>query len=89
MSNRPHLRDQSTHLSAPAHERVLLHRTTWKGWARILMWKDSFPEVLTMYLLAQIRAASRASEETCSYSSETKWQQKGKSLTEAFFRPRS
>lgn len=53
------------------------------------MWKDSFPEVLTMYLLAQIRAASRASEETCSYSSETKWQQKGKSLTEAFFRPRS
>jgi hypothetical protein len=53
------------------------------------MWKESFPEVLTMYLLAQIRAASKASEDNCSYSLETKWQQKGKSSTGAFFRPKS
>lgn len=42
-----------------------------------------------MYLLQQIRAASKASEEICSYSSETKWAQKGKSSTEALFRPKS
>jgi hypothetical protein len=44
---------------------------------------------LVMYLLAQIRAASKASEESCSYSSETKWTQSGNSSTEAFLRPRS
>ena len=54
---------KKNHLSAPAHESILLIRRTWKGWTRIRMWNDSFPEVLTMYLLAQIRAASRASEE--------------------------
>ncbi len=32
---------------------------------------------------------SRASELSCSYSSETRWQQKGKSSTEARLRPRS
>jgi hypothetical protein len=41
------------------------------------------------YLLAQIRAASRASEDSCSYSLETRWTQLGKSSTEAFLRPRS
>jgi hypothetical protein len=41
------------------------------------------------YLLAQIRAASRASELSCSYSLETMWTQQGKSSTLAFFRPRS
>ena len=42
-----------------------------------------------MYLLAQIRAASSASELSCSYSLETRWTVQGKSSTEAFFRPRS
>ena len=41
------------------------------------------------HLLAQIRAASSASELNCSYSSETRWQQKGNSSTEARLRPRS
>lgn len=76
-------------LSAPAHDNILLIRTMWKGWALTLKWKESFPEVLTMYLLQQIRAASKASEEICSYSSETKWAQKGKSSTAALFRPKS
>lgn len=52
-------------------------RITWKGWTRTRRWNESFPEVLTTYLLAQIRAASRASDESCSYSLETRWQQKG------------
>jgi hypothetical protein len=78
-----------THLSAPAQDNILLILTMWKGWTRTLKWKASLPAVLTMYLLAQIRAASRASDESCSYSSETRWQQKGKSLTLALFRPRS
>jgi len=30
---------------------------TWKGWTRTRKWNESFPAVLTMYLLAQIRAA--------------------------------
>lgn len=41
------------------------------------------------YLLAQIRAASRASDESCSYSFETMWTQRGNSSTLARFRPRS
>ena len=41
------------------------------------------------YLLAQIRAASRASEESCSYSFETMWTQRGNSSTLARLRPRS
>lgn len=44
---------------------------------------------LTRYLLAQIRAASRASEPICSYSLETRWMQRGKSSTLARLRPRS
>ena len=47
------------------------------------------PPSLVTYLLAQIRAASRASEDSCSYSLETKWMQSGKSSTLAFLRPRS
>lgn len=41
------------------------------------------------YLLAQIRAASRASEDSCSYSLETMCTQRGNSSTLARFRPRS
>ena len=41
------------------------------------------------YLLAQIRAASSASEESCSYSLETMWMQSGNSSTLARLRPRS
>ncbi len=78
-----------TYRSAPAQDNILLMRMTWKGWTRTLKWKESLPEVLVTYLLAQIRAASRASLESCSYSSETRWQQKGNSSTEARLRPRS
>ena len=42
-----------------------------------------------MYLLAQMRAASRASELNCSYSLETMCTQRGNSSTLARFRPRS
>ncbi|CAO3682303.1 unnamed protein product [Rhizopus stolonifer] len=76
-------------LSAPAHDNILLIRVTWKGWTRIRMWKESLPEVLDMYLLAQIRPASKASEDNCSFSLETKWIQRGKSSTDAFLRPKS
>lgn len=41
------------------------------------------------YLFAQIRAASRASEDSCSYSLETMWTQRGNSSTFARLRPRS
>lgn len=126
-------------LSAPAHDNILLIRTTWYGCARTRRWKLSLPPTLTRYLyqnvstavkhvavgkrmierwtvpfkgvystgstlprnqtnviteckthlLAQIRAASRASELNCSYSLETKWTQRGNSSTPARFRPRS
>lgn len=55
-----HRRD--SHLSAPAQDNILLMRMTWKGCRRMRMWKPSLPQVFTMYLLAQIRAASRATE---------------------------
>lgn len=55
---------QVTHLSAPAHDNILLMRMTWKGCRRMRMWKPSLPQVFTMYLLAQIRAASRAEKTT-------------------------
>ena len=58
-------------LSAPAHESILLMRSTWKGCARMRMWKLSFPANLDMYLFADTRAASRASEVNCSFSSDT------------------
>ena len=76
-------------LSAPAHDNILLMRTTWYGWTRTRRWKPSFPATLTRYLLAQMRAASRASEDSCSYSLETRWMQSGKSSTFARLRPRS
>lgn len=41
------------------------------------------------YLFAQIRAASRASEDSCSYSLETMCTQRGNSSTFARLRPRS
>lgn len=41
------------------------------------------------YLLAQMRAASRASELSCSYSLDTMWTQRGNSSTFARLRPRS
>jgi hypothetical protein len=47
------------------------------------------PFVVVPYLLAQIRAASRASELNCSYSLETMWTQRGNSSTLARLRPRS
>merc|ERR1719220_2532190 len=53
------------------------------------MWKPSFPQFLTRYLLQQIRPASRASAESCSNSSDTKWMERGNSSTPAFLRPRS
>lgn len=53
------------------------------------MWKASFPQCFTMYLLAQIRPASRASDDSCSYSSDTKCTHSGNSSTRALFRPRS
>ena len=62
---------------------------TWKGWTRTLKWKESFPLVLVTYLFAQILAASKASLDNCSYSSDTRWQQKGNSSTLARLRPKS
>merc|ERR1719436_603794 len=53
------------------------------------MWNPSLPQFLTRYLLQQMRPASRASEESCSNSSETKWTDRGNSSTPAFLRPRS
>lgn len=49
---------------------------------------DSVDSLWT-YLLAQMRAASRASEDSCSYSLETMWMQRGNSSTFARLRPRS
>ena len=43
----------------------------------------------TAYLLAQMRAASNASELSCSYSLDTRWMHSGNSSTVARFRPRS
>jgi hypothetical protein len=54
--------------SAPAHESILLMRSTWKGCARTRRWKVSLPAFLIMYLLAAMRAASSASLLTCSFS---------------------
>merc|ERR1719230_1281723 len=53
------------------------------------MWKASFPTFFTMYLLAQILAASNASPESCSNSSEMRWTQHGNSSTPALLRPMS
>merc|ERR1711997_555340 len=53
------------------------------------MWKASLPAILVMYLLQQIRAASSASDDNCSYSSETKLTHFGNSSTPSFFFPKS
>ena len=76
-------------LSAPAHESILLIRRTWKGWTLTLKWKASFPANLAMYLLQAIRAASRASLETFSFSQDTKCTQNGNSSTPFLFIPTS
>ena len=76
-------------LSAPAHESILLMRRTWKGCTLTRKWNASFPANLAIYLLQAIRAASRASLETFSFSQETKWTQKGNSSTPFFFIPTS
>ena len=109
--------------SAPAHDSILLMRTTWYGWARTRMWKPSLPAILIKYLfptekhgqhdsnryrprrrsrrgrrplwggrtylLAQMRAASRASDDSCSYSFEMRCTHVGNSSTLARLRPRS
>ena len=54
--------------SAPAHESILLMRSTWKGCTRTRRWNASLPAFFTMYLLAAMRAASSASEEMFSFS---------------------
>ena len=43
-------------------------RRTWKGCTRTRRWKVSLPAFLVMYLLAAMRAASRASLVICSFS---------------------
>ena len=77
------------YLSAPAHDNILLIRITWNGCSRTRMWKASLPQFFTKYLLAQMRHASKASEDSCSYSSDTMWIHNGKSSTRAFLRPKS
>ena len=78
-----------TNLSAPAQDNILLILITWKGWSLMRRWKESLPQFFTIYLLQQMRAASSASLDSCSYSSETMWIQSGSSSTRAFFRPKS
>merc|ERR1719383_1539010 len=46
------------------------------------MWNWSLAVCFTMYLLQQIRPASRASADSCSYSSETRWTHSGDSPAE-------
>ncbi len=64
-------------LSAPAHDNILFILTTCHGWTLHLKWKLSFPTCLVKYLLQAIRAASKASEEICSTSSDTMWTEYG------------
>lgn len=75
--------------SAPAQLNILLMRTTWYGCARTRRWNPSFPATFTRYLFAQMRAASSASEDSCSYSLETMCTHRGNSSTLARLRPRS
>jgi hypothetical protein len=64
-------------------------RMTWNGCTRTRRWNESLPDVFVTYLFAQMRAASSASDDSCSYSSDTRWQQNGNSSTFARLRPRS
>lgn len=75
--------------SAPAHDNILFIRNTWKGCTLTLRWKASFPAYLAIYLLHAMRAASRASLDTFSFSQLTRWTQKGNSSTPFFFIPTS
>ena len=59
--------------SAPAHESILLMRMTWNGWIRTRIWKPSLPIDFTRCLLAQIRPASSASEDSYNNGSISKW----------------
>lgn len=58
--------------SAPAQLNILLMRSTWKGCRRTRKWNESLPAILVMYLFTTMRPASRASEDSCSYSPEHK-----------------
>lgn len=61
-------------------------------WVLVLVSSSSggrYGRLVSAYLLAQIRAASRASEDSCSYSLETMCTHRGNSSTLAFLRPRS
>lgn len=71
--------------SAPAHESILLMRSTWYGCTRTRRWKVSFPAFLVMYLLAAIRAASRASLPTFSFSKLRGAETRQASVTSWFF----
>lgn len=58
-------------LSAPAQDNILLILSTCQGWTLHLKWKASLETNLIIFLLAAIRAASKASEVIYSFSSET------------------
>ena len=75
--------------SAPAHESILLMRSTCHGWTRTRMWKASLPAAVVRYLLQAMRAASSAFDETCSFSMEIRCAQNGKAVTASFLAPRS
>jgi hypothetical protein len=83
------LKKDVTYLSAPAHESILLMRITCQGWTLTRIWKFSLAPIFTMYLLQQMRAASRASLDNCSLSKEMRCTQKGNSSAAALFLPRS
>src|ERR1700722_1582017 len=70
-------------------ERGLVASLQSKGASKCLVRLNHNATRCETHLLAQIRAASRASELNCSYSFDTKWMQRGNSSTPAFFRPRS
>jgi len=75
--------------SAPAHDNILLMRITWNGCARTRRWNASLPANVAQYLLEAMRAASSASEDSCSSSSENMCTTEGNSSIVAFFRPMS
>ena len=68
--------------SAPAHERLLLIRSTWKGCGLTWMRKKSLPALAIMNLLAAMRAGSNASLDKCCHSSHTTCIADGKSSPE-------
>ena len=78
-------------LSAPGQDRT----PCWWGWCgRVELHLDVKATFATpfhhfLYLLAQIWAASTVLEESCSYSSDPMWPQRGNSSSFAFFRTMS